>query len=91
MNRKTLISKNENCFVEDFNEVQIILQSETGKYHELNSIASDIFKIICKKPLTLDDLKLKLTEIYGDSFDQDELNNFIHDLKNRYIIDENPS
>lgn len=91
MNRKTLISKNESCFVEEFNGVNVILQSETGRYHELDIVASDIFKIICKKPITLDDLEYKLNEIYGSSFNQNELYDFIDDLKNRNIINEDPS
>tara|TARA_B100001248_G_C27394840_1_gene464814 strand:- start:1176 stop:1442 length:267 start_codon:yes stop_codon:yes gene_type:complete len=87
MSEKKLIV-NKCCNYELLNDEIIILNQETGKYHELNSTGKIIFSKIIEIQLSKKELIEKINEEYKDNINISEVDEFINDLFQRKIIFE---
>lgn len=77
----------ESCIFSEYESGSLILNIETGKYLELNSVATEIIKGV-KEDLTIDEIINKLDDRYEES--KDEISNqvlsFISTAEKQKII-----
>ena len=85
MNDK-ILKVNSNCSYESLDNEMIILNQDTGKYHELNNTGQIIFSMISNDNLSINDLIDKLSIKYSGKFDKIELSEFLEHLISRKIL-----
>ena len=78
------ISINKSVISKLIDEKEIILNVETGTYHELNESASLIWSLIKNNNFSKDELVEKLNHLYED--DLIEVNEFLDDLERSKLI-----
>ena len=54
----------ESMFDVDLEEKKILLDTDSGKYFELNSTSAEIFNLVKEKPRTLEEVKELIFESY---------------------------
>ena len=79
------ISINKSVISKSIDKIEMILNVETGIYHELNESGSMVWSIIKNNNFTKDELTEKLSSIYKD--DVIDINDFIDDLKESKLIE----
>jgi len=79
------ISINKSVISKSIDKIEMILNVETGIYHELNESGSMVWSIIKNNNFTKDELTEKLSSIYKD--DVIDVNDFIDDLKESKLIE----
>jgi hypothetical protein len=78
------ISINKSVISKLIDEKEIILNVETGTYHELNESGSLIWSLIKNNNFSKDELTEKLNLLYED--DLIEINEFLNDLEKSKLI-----
>tara|TARA_B100000575_G_C22927679_1_gene537764 strand:- start:190 stop:441 length:252 start_codon:yes stop_codon:yes gene_type:complete len=76
---------NESVISKTIDETEMILNVETGIYHELNETGSLVWSIIKNDSLSKDELIKKLSLLYKD--DLIDINEFLDDLKKSKLIE----
>ena len=76
---------NESVISKTIDETEMILNVETGIYHELNEPGSLVWSIIKNDSLSKDELIKELSLLYKD--DLIDINEFLDDLKKSKLIE----
>ena len=78
---------NESCILSDFEDGLLVLNIETGKYLELNSIAAEIIQYL-KENLAIDEIVQKLHANYEQSEREisKQVHSFINSAQKQKII-----
>jgi len=78
---------NESCILSNFEDGLLVLNVETGKYLELNSIAAEIIQYL-KENLAIDEIVQKLHESYEQSESEisEQVHSFIDSAQKHKII-----
>ena len=79
------ISINKSVISKSIDKIEMILNVQTGIYHELNESGSLVWLIIKNNSFTKDELVEKISSIYED--DEININDFIDDLKESKLIE----
>lgn len=79
------ININKSVISKSIDKIEMILNVETGIYHELNESGSYVWSIIKNNNFTKDELTEKISSIYKD--DVIDINDFIDDLKESKLIE----
>lgn len=79
------ININKSVISKSIDKIEMILNVETGIYHELNESGSCVWSIIKNNNFTKDELTEKISSIYKDGVI--DINDFIDDLKESKLIE----
>lgn len=84
--KDTIIKVSKDCVFEELDDEIIILNIETGIYHQLSFTGSIIWKILVNKEITQVDLIQKLKLNFNDKSLDEDVELFLKDMHDRGLI-----
>ena len=87
---ENILHINKSCIFTKIDDIEIILNIETGKYLEINKTGISIIEIIKKEPTTCQNIVRQVAEIYQERPNdiKDQVESFLDKCTNAGIINE---
>ena len=77
---------NKNCHFQEIDDSLYILNVETGRYHEINSIGSEIFNFISNNKPTYNELLEYFESEYPNNNIREDIQIFVNELVTKKIL-----